>query len=403
MRNFFSNNTLTDFSAFLASVIFVILLLLSFIWFNNSNDKKIENKTLTLTHPSINQGVIHNYETGIPAELTFLSSIGRQNQLTLMGSSEFSENPFASFQFLPNELGFAAVGFGHAHHQNFSILCEMLAANTWLPKSKVVIFLSPGWFETDGTNSEAFLEFVPPHFLEKIWMDQSIEETYKIEIGRFIAENEANFSGMSYRMQSFLNLYLAKVENNWTKQLRIKLEKSNPNWSNGTHYTYLIRQNPIVAQHVQFAFDEKKKELGRQFLKQLSNNNMYIDSSYFRQNLLNTDGTVKTGTVTSIDVENNREYKDFLLLLELFKKRNVDCSFVIQGLNPYYYSDLSKLNPLIRSLVNELDKANFPYINMFTTNKREYQPGTLSDVMHLGDLGWMKINEFIYTTYFKKK
>ncbi len=401
MRKFLGNIYLRETSAFLAAIA-AILLFLSLLWNNQKAQiAKVETKVISVSDDIPTDGVIPNYATGDVAELALLSSIARKDQITLMGSSEFSASDFASFQFLPKELNLPTLGFGHAHHQNFSIFCELLAANEYLPQSKLVIFLSPGWFETPGTNSEAFLEFVPPHFLEKIWMDSSISSAYKIEIGRFIAENENNFSGISKPMQSFLNLYRAEVEKSISTQIQLHLEQMFPAWRKTNRYTYAVQSLAPVAIKKNYSFDEMKDSLQKVFLTSCTNNSLFVDSSYFRQHLLQADGSVRRGTVTAIDIQNNREFKDFLLLIDLLQKRKVDCSFVIQGLNPYYYENLSVLNPLIREIVNELEKANFPYLNMFTSTKKEYQPGTLSDVMHLGALGWMKVNEFIYHTYIR--
>ena len=41
----------------------------------------------------------------------------------------------------------------------------------------------------------------------------------------------------------------------------------------------------------------------------------------------------------------------------------------------------------------------FPSLNMYVPKKEDYQPATLKDVMHLGDYGWMTINEFLMETY----
>ena len=36
---------------------------------------------------------------------------------------------------------------------------------------------------------------------------------------------------------------------------------------------------------------------------------------------------------------------------------------------------------------------------MFVTKKQDYEPGTLNDIMHIGDYGWMRVNEFLVKTY----
>ena len=54
-------------------------------------------------------------------------------------------------------------------------------------------------------------------------------------------------------------------------------------------------------------------------------------------------------------------------------------------------------------MTNYFDKNDVPYLNMFTADSKDYIPGTLDDIMHTGDLGWMKINKFLVDTYGEKK
>ncbi|MDC1186710.1 D-alanyl-lipoteichoic acid biosynthesis protein DltD [Crocinitomicaceae bacterium] len=390
-----------EIAAFLASISFIVIAL--FIVSNRFEKDQSEKNLvfLQVKNPSPDRGLVPNYSNGLSTEMMLMSSLSRKDQLTLFGSSEFSSNPNSSYIYFPEKLGIPTMGFGHAFHQSFSIYCELLAGNEYLKGSKIVIFLSPGWFETEGTNSEAFLEFVPPHFLEKIWMDESISVDYKVEIGRFIAKNAEEFSNLTSRMQTFKTLYESECEVNLASKLRTKLEKNYPVFNKGNKIKYSVEEAPTIQHEAIPNFRNLRGLAQKNFLNACANNNLFVDSLYFNEFILQSDGSLKTGNVKPIDKQNSAEYKDFLLLLKLLKDKEVNCSFVIQGLNPYYYSNLEEMNPIIRSIINELENADFPYLNMFTSRKGDYQPGSLNDVMHLGDYGWLQVNEFIYNTYLK--
>ena len=45
-----------------------------------------------------------------------------------------------------------------------------------------------------------------------------------------------------------------------------------------------------------------------------------------------------------------------------------------------------------------IHQNNFTYFDMFVSDSKKYDPGVLTDIMHLGDYGWMKINEFLYAS-----
>jgi len=390
-----------ELTAFLASLGFIVIAL--FFIFSRLEKDQSEKQIITLhvNNPSPDRGLVPNYTKGLSSEMMLMSSLSRKDQLTLFGSSEFSSNTNSSYIYLPEKLGIPAMGFGHAFHQNFSIYCELLAGKEYLKDSKIVIFLSPGWFETEGTNSEAFLEFVPPHFLEKIWMDESISTDYKLEIGRFIARNAEKFSNLTLRMQAFKTLYESECEFNQAAKLRTKLDKNYPVFNKGNKIKYSVEGGAKIQHRTFPNFRKLQTEAQTIFLNASANNTLYVDSLYFNEFVLQPNGAIKTGSVKPIDKENSAEYKDFLLLLKLLKDKEVNCSFVIQGLNPYYYTNLEEINPIVRSIVNELKKSEFPYLNMFTYRKADYQPGSLNDIMHLGDLGWLQVNEFIYNTYLR--
>ena len=97
--------------------------------------------------------------------------------------------------------------FGHAYHQSFSIYCELLAMQKYLKGSKICIFLSPGWFESEGTNIEAFLEFATPNLLERIIKDEGITLVEKKGIGNYLHRNKYLIASPGRRINYFINLF----------------------------------------------------------------------------------------------------------------------------------------------------------------------------------------------------
>ena len=62
-----------------------------------------------------------------------------------------------------------------------------------------------------------------------------------------------------------------------------------------------------------------------------------------------------------------------IVVLSLF---NTGCS----ALNPYYYNEVGNNKELIEVLTNILDENSIPYLNMYASNKDEYEPGTLKAI-----------------------
>jgi len=350
------------------------------------------------------KGVYDNLIYGDQAELDFIASLKNKNQLTIFGSSEFTDAPLCSYNFLPDSLGIQSLGIGHAHHQCFSILCELLAASEYVAKSKICIVLSPSWFHTYGTNTEAFAEFVRPHFIEKIVHEKSIDNKYKIAIGKYIHEHRNEFTGISNGM-AFLKDEYCLAEGNWLDFINASLHKKLVSMHQNSFPIQNIIYQPKLKnmERKEWVADKNKTMQGLQqtFLASITTNKLYVNDEYYNLYVKDADGIEAIGEIKEIDFDNNQELEDFKLLVDLLVKKNANCSFVIQPINPYYYQYADRNIPLIDTLTKILDKHNLPYLNMYAPTKEAYDPGVLKDVMHLGDYGWMKINYFLDSLYYE--
>lgn len=388
--------------AFALAALFVYLVLFLFSFFNFSSSLATQKTKLISGPTSPTRGTQANYELGEQGELHFMSSLARKNQITLLGSSEMNDSPYASYHFLPDSVGIPAMGFGHAFHQCFAMYCELLAAEEYLENAKVCILLSPGWFVTEGTNTEAFVEFVPSNFLSRIYNNPKVSNAEKDFVGQYISKHKADFSGLTKAMKSLADgaekrQKLFSVSLTLQKWLSQQYEMDfNPirNANYKTLGAILAKKNFNISPSVY-------ARLEKEAIQKSKNNNMFVDSSYYRTILLDENGKLKPGVIADIALQKNTELEDFKQLVKLLKSRKVDATFVIQSLNPYYYQNMKGYEPLIALLTKELDQAGIPYLNMYTTEKSKYRPGMLSDVMHLGDLGWMQINSFLLQTYSK--
>ena len=353
-----------------------------------------------------NQGKIKgkhaNLEEGNKAEIDYLASIKSPNQLTIFGSSEFSKSPYCSYNFLPDSIGIPAMGIGHAYHQNFSILCELLAAHDYVEKSDVCIILSLGWFDTKGTNTSAFLEFVTPNFLTSIDQNKDIDESYRKYIGKFIQEHSHEIDELSNDMEVLRASYLldeGNVFNKYKSKIAIHLNRGFS--SKNIRYQFNVNSESRIAPPLKDYFSSNK-DLQDTFIRNVTNNDLFVYNEYYSNYLIEEDGSEKKGGTSDISIVDNQELEDFKTLVKYLKEMNANCSFIIQPLNPYFYSNLENYDELVVELTETLNKNDIPYLNMHVSSKADYEPGVLRDVMHLGDYGWMEINKFLVDTYYEK-
>jgi D-alanine transfer protein len=336
-----------------------------------------------------------NYSNGVQGEINFVASLQNKNAICFLGSSEFGNDKMKYFpyDFLKDSLNMNVFAFGHAHHQCFSMYTQLLAAKDQLQNANVCIILSPSWFITEGTNIEAFLEFVPEHFLKRIIHNPSVTRDEKLAIAEYIYKHFDLINKPTLSLSYFYDLYKYKnypFLERWVNLYKTRisdvryniqiLPKTTPLKSNKT----LIREN-----------------LKHDYLKGIKSNKIYVNDEYYSLYLSNSEHPYEKAIIEDELFKNRTEFNDFKLLIKLLKDNNCKASFIFQPLNNYHYQGLEKFTSLKKDILLTLKQNNFPLLDMFSLTKDEFEPGVLNDIMHTGDYGWSKINQFMYTTYYK--
>lgn len=358
----------------------------------NSGTRNSKRIVRTYTKP-LHSTWLNNCSDDSTATLQ-LAQFLQHKELVLFGSSEFTESPEMPFIFLPKR-GIPTLAMGHAYHQCFSMACELLGMQEYLKDSKLCIILSPTWFATDGTNTQAFLEFVPREILVRILLNPSISEPFKQKIGAFIERKKSELSNPNSVIKCFSN------RNKWGN---IPLINRSLNMTENqlTYPEYQLKKTSIV-EHKKPFIDFKKWKLHVQdsFIKANTTNPYYISDAYYTQYVVK-DGKFNPAEVsTEFISEKNQELQDFIFLLQVLKKYEVKASFVLQNLHPQGYKNSAVLNDILTKVVQKTKSAGFPILNLYSPKKEDYQPGILRDIMHMGPIGWIYTNQFILNTYYK--
>ena len=390
---------LTHFLPFALACLFFWIWLVSLNFFHTNKPSEtilVEGKQLKIS------GYYANLGGGDQTELDFMASLMNKEQLTIFGSSEFTDSPYCSYNFLPDSLGLQTLGVGHAFHQSFSILCELLAANKFVEGANICVVISSSWFHTYGTNTEAFIEFVIPRFLDKIATDNTLESKYKIAVGKYIHEHKNEFTNLSNSMLLLVDEYYLSEPTNlnfFKAKLRKMLLKNHGNIFPVQSTEYLTSLKYIESKT--WNTDRKKflNELQENFISSNTTNSIYVNDQYFLDWVIDENGAETKGEIAEINLEQNQELEDFKLLVDFLTSRSAKCSFIIQPMNPYYYQFTERNIPLVDTLTRIFDENKIPYLNLYANTKADYDPATLKDIMHLGDYGWMKINYFLDSLY----
>ncbi|MBK9190465.1 MAG: hypothetical protein IPM77_02615 [Crocinitomicaceae bacterium] len=387
--------------AALLSALFLVFITVLFI--SKNTDRIPEKHKLVSGQQKKWKGFYSSLAESDQAELDFVASIRSKNQITLLGSSEFGNSPYASYNFLPDSAGLPTLGVGKGFHQCFSMFCELLAVHEHLENSEICIILSPTWFHEYGTNTESFLEFVRPNFLNHIAADKSIHTKYKSAIGEYIDAHLDEFSGISNSMEYLVDKY--RLENKTEpgflfSALRKTMKEIHLSVYSVQDVRYRIDSFTVPLPDTALVYsDDYIAVLQNNFINSVTNNHIYVEDEYYSEYLVLEDGSQRPGKIREMNFENNREWSDFLLLVELMHESGANCSFIMQPMNPFFYSNLELNDPLIDSVSAVLGAYEIPFYNMYSSDTSSYEPGTLKDIMHLGDYGWMKINNFLIEQY----
>jgi len=322
--------------------------------------------------------------------------------LLLFGSSELTNG---ELQYIPyrffNQKENQATAVGQAGNQCFQILCTLLPFSGGLKHEKVVILLSPGWFEeyAQGTNPANFAANISERTLYGI--NACAKEKYQLAVGEYLHRHYTSFS----EPPAIVSLLKSKYE----KQAQWF---NGPAWINEEGFDWYCQKKwkgmskfkqPVLVTHetgfdpqnFMFDWDSIAHAEKTAFLKTCDRNSLYVDNAYYEEYIAKKPYR----DVHPFNYATAREWHDFKLLVNFLQEENINAFFVMQPLNPYYFRNLEAFGPLLQAVEQETTSKGFGFFNFFTSNRSAYAPGTLKDVMHPGEYGWMKMDSAIVNYY----
>jgi D-alanyl-lipoteichoic acid biosynthesis protein DltD len=334
----------------------------------------------------------------------FLESLILSDTKTIyiFGSSELSTStPAIPYNFFPDKLHASALAVGHAGNQCFSIYTQLLANRNSLKDKKIVVMVSPGWFESKpskGTSSAVFLEFNSEKYVTTILSQEKddFSEYAQKRIADFY--NEFNSPYPALKLMAFNHQASKSFLHKCFYQplIAANMFVMNNNASYGSD-CYSVSCGNIEEKASSINWDSLLAETKTQVLSRASNNPMGIENNYYNQYINGSKGNV-----SFVNEKFNQELEDFKMLVRLLKTENADACFVISPLNPYYYEDIAELKPTIFEIKNiigahyNLEQNCF---NLFSDSKETYDKALLNDVMHFSDYGWYCIDKYIASKY----
>jgi D-alanine transfer protein len=370
----------------ITSFVFALLVVIGFLYFGKNE-------------------VLNYYAKPLQESLKKTSSLQsdlENGKVVVFGSSELlSTNlKFIPQNYFNNDLKIPLRVQGNEGHQGFAILSQLATYDNDNVKenSRIVILLSPSWYtgnSDNGTKVSKFLEFMYPGMMNKLYFQSNVDDSYKFLINNYVKKNLNLIKDPSY---------IYKYSFNEIEEEENFVDKVSKKFIMGCFDDKAMKPQPIDYENVVLNYDELKTEAKE--IAALSTNNSYgIANAYFTKYI---EPSIKSGDfpytiIVPSELDKNQEYQDLLVLLELLKDYRIKPLFVMQDLHPYVFvKNRDIMNNLVKTIKNKVEEYGYGYYDMWSYNKEDYEIGTLTDIVHPGEIGWVKINQKIIEYFMTK-
>ncbi|MFX4232718.1 D-alanyl-lipoteichoic acid biosynthesis protein DltD [Aliarcobacter butzleri] len=321
-------------------------------------------------------------------------------KIVLFGSSELVKYPNQRFlpqKFFNNELNIPLRVQGNEGHQTFVIMSQLAAFDneTIRNNARIVVLLSPSWFtgsNENGLTMPKFLEYMYSGMMNKLYFESETDDKYRYLISDYIKENVSLIKEPSFIYKYPLNILEKDYLNNEIKKFIIQ----NFDYKN-------VKVETLNYVKPKLDYDKLRVE-AKNIEIPSSNNNFGINNEYYSKYI--EPEIVKNNFPFSIiippELDKNQEFQDFLVLLDFLDNYKIKPLFIMQDLNPYVFvGNREEANELMAIIKSKVLEHNFEYMDMWTYKKENYEMNSLTDIVHLDELGWIRVNQKIIDYFMK--
>ncbi|MCG3681062.1 D-alanyl-lipoteichoic acid biosynthesis protein DltD [Aliarcobacter butzleri] len=329
-----------------------------------------------------------------------LQSDLESGKIVLFGSSELVKYPDQRFlpqKFFNNELNIPLRVQGNEGHQTFVIMSQLAALDNQIVRdnARIAVLLSPSWFtgsNENGLTIPKFLEYMYSGMMNKLYFESETDNKYKYLISDYIKENVSLIKDPSFIYKYPLNVLEKDYLNNEIKKFIIQ----NFDYKN-------IKVETLNYVKPKLDYDKLRVE-AKNIEISSSNNSFGINNEYYSKYIEPeiAKNNFPFTVVIPPELDKNQEFQDFLVLLDFLDKYKIKPLFIMQDLNPYVFAgNREEANELMAIIKSKVLEHNFEYMDMWTYKKEDYEMNSLTDIVHLDELGWIKVNQKIIDYFMK--
>ena len=325
--------------------------------------------------------------------------------VVIFGSSELSTTTlsFAPYNYLPTSCHIPVIAYGQAQYQTLGMYGLLSSLQRDLsPRSKIVIFISPSWFDKGDMLPQAFSLHLTDQILYRdYWKSEARQaigaylEEHKNDFGNLTDAQKLYISGLTYP-NLLLDALIKPLEAD-IYYARWKLFTYRyPGVYPGESATYPADESYQCNLHAMHAYEPAAQATE---LALMTDNHRYVRNDYFDRILKDKNLPPKGLDYLQPQMNSRPELQDMRLLLDLLHRHGVQPFLITLPLNPYVYDDSFRMKPVSEEISNLCKQYKAICMDM---GEWPYTPGLLQDAVHPGELGFLKIDEMIYE-YFRIK
>lgn len=301
------------------------------------------------------------------------------DRLVILGSSELTSTDlrFVPYRYLADELQMPVLAYGHSGFQSLGMQFVLAAlADDLSPASRVVIMLSPGWFDGDGgLSADEFNEHANPLLPRLLKQPEG-----RAELARWLQDKgDARVAWSMMAEQAYV-----------LRQRLVDL------WAPAYAASAPVQEaeGPAAAARV-VDWDALAQEAQSAEQRLMAGNRYAVRDDFFNKYLR----TIPEGGKTAYQPQpltGRDELRELTALMALLRQHNVNALFVMQPLHPMVFKDLNRFEPVQREVASLCQRYAMTCMDMYTA---PFEVGMLRDVQHLGELGWLRVNQKIAETF----
>lgn len=316
--------------------------------------------------------------------------------ITVLGSSELSFRFLKYFptKYFPNKLNTRIIVNGNSNQNIFSIRSQLAGfkSDLAMKNAKIVIIISPEWF------SEFFISWNHSHH-------HSRNKMGGVDFGRMHFLN-CNFNKNKMILRK-INLIRKKNFTQLDNLFEMPIRQLLTSGIIPCDTAKGAEIEPENNSKKNYNFDKDLAMSKSITLKRMKGNKYGMNDFWFNQkikprlvNILKNQDQRYNSPVPKLG--KNKEFHEFLKLVTLLKDFKIKPLFILLDSNPLLIFDRSPYREIVPAMEAVLKKNKMGFFNLWSWSKDEYEIGTLRDITHPGEYGWMKMNKAIYEHFLEK-